>query len=240
MKFKKIIKDVGGFLYYNSYKRYKNSIGNRTLIYHAFGMNLDHDTYGISIPINKFREHMIFIKENYTIRPLSTPFPDLCSVSITIDDGYKDTLLAADVLNNLNIPFSLFITSNNIDKKDYLTSYDIQQLNQLDICEIGSHGKTHSKLGDLDNQSQNNEVLDSKTYLENLINFKVESISLPHGSYNHNTFSIIMKNGYKRIATSIKGLNDNQTNNIIKRSEIIKNDNTTALHKKILGYYDYY
>ena len=49
-----------------------------------------------------------------------------------------------------------------------------------------------------------------------------------------------MKNGYKRIATSIKGLNDNQTNNIIKRSEIIRHDNINHLVKKLKGYYDYY
>ena len=62
---KNIIKDIVAFFYYNSFKRFSNHIGNRTLIYHAFGMKLSHDTYGMSIPIDKFREHMMFIKENF-------------------------------------------------------------------------------------------------------------------------------------------------------------------------------
>ena len=66
---KNIVKDIIATIYYNSFKRFSNCIGNRTLIYHAFGMNLSHDTYGISMPLDKFREHMLFIKDNYEVKP---------------------------------------------------------------------------------------------------------------------------------------------------------------------------
>ncbi|MEC7864622.1 MAG: polysaccharide deacetylase family protein [Pseudomonadota bacterium] len=237
---KNIIKDIVAFFYYNSFKRFSNHIGNRTLIYHAFGMKLSHDTYGMSIPIDKFREHMIFIKENFEVEPLSTSFSSNFTISITIDDGYKDTMYAADILNKLNIPFTLFITSDNIGEKDYLSAKDIRELSDLSVSEIGSHGKTHAKLGNLSTEKQNIEVQSSKYVLEKIIKQPIESISLPHGSYDDNTFNIIKSNGYKRIATSIKGLNTSKNESIIKRSEIIKNDNINHLIKKVKGYYDYY
>ncbi len=237
---KDIIKDIAASIYYNSFKRFSNCAGNRTLIYHAFGMNLKHDTYGISIPVTKFKEHMIFVKDNYEIQSLSESFSDNFTISITIDDGYKDTMYAADVLNNLCIPFTLFITSDNIGVRDYLTVKDIKELSDLSICEIGSHGKTHAKLGNLSIEEQNNEVQSSKLALQRITNQPIDSISLPHGSYNDGTFNIIRNNNYKRIATSMKGFNIANNNHIIKRSEIIKNDNINLLNKKIKGYYDYY
>ena len=67
-------------------------------------------------------------------------------------------MYAADILNKLNIPFTLFISTDNIGLKDYLTEKDIRDLSDLSISEIGSHGKTHTKLGKLSIKDQNNEV----------------------------------------------------------------------------------
>ena len=73
-----------------------------------------------------------------------------------------------------------------------------------------------------------------------ITNRSIESISLPHGSYNNDTFDVIKNNNYKRIATSIKGFNRSANDMIIKRSEIIRHDNINLLVKKLKGYYDYY
>jgi hypothetical protein len=58
--FKNKLKDTLGFLYYNSYLKYFQNIGNRALIYHAFGSKLKHDTYGMSVDIHKFEEQIKF------------------------------------------------------------------------------------------------------------------------------------------------------------------------------------
>tara|TARA_Y100000816_G_C26069320_1_gene562274 strand:- start:622 stop:1233 length:612 start_codon:yes stop_codon:yes gene_type:complete len=203
-------------------------------------MSLSHDTYGISIPLDKFREHMLFIKDNYELKPFSESYSNNLSISVTIDDGYKDTMYAADILNKLSIPFTLFISTDNIGQEDYLTERDIRDLSDLSISEIGSHGKTHTKLGKLSIKDQDDEVRSSKHILEKITNRSIESISLPHGSYNNNTFDVIRNNNYKRIATSIKGFNRSPSDTIIKRSEIIRYDDINHLVKKLKGYYDYY
>jgi len=202
-------------------------------------MNLSHDTYGISMPLDIFKNQMLHIKKKYDVISLTEPFPQNQTISITIDDGYKDTIYAAEILESLSLPFTLFMTSDNINKNNYLTANDIQNLSNSAVCNIGSHTKTHVKLGELDGCKQIDEVTSSKIHIEDIIGKKVNLISLPHGSYNRETFNIIKDAGYEKIATSIKGYNFTD-DTIIKRSEIIKYDTFNSLEKKISGYYDFY
>ena len=117
---KKSSKNLLGEIYYYLFKKYREK-GNRSLIYHAFGSDLKHDTYGISIDINRFSDHMRFIIDNYEVTHVNNLDSGEINVSVTIDDGYKDTLNAIDVLTKKNMPFTLYISPENLDKKDYLS-----------------------------------------------------------------------------------------------------------------------
>ena len=238
---KNTIKECAGFCYYYPYKKYFNNSGNKTLIYHAFGSKLNHDTYGISIQINKFKEHIDYLYNNYEFQSLTKPFDNQLTISITIDDGYKDTLDAVNVLNKFSIPFSLFITTDLINQKQYLSDQDIQEISMLDFAEIGSHGKSHRRLHELSYDSQKLELQESKTKLENIIQKRIDSISFPHGSYDLTTIKLLYEINYKRASTSIKGFNNYKTNKyMINRNEIISSDSINKLKKKIKGYYDFY
>ena len=238
---KNTIKQCAGLCYYYSYKKYFNNIGNRTLIYHAFGSKLNHDNYGISIKINKFKEHIKYLLDNYDFHALTKSFNNKFSVSITIDDGYKDTIEAVSILNNFNIPFSLFITTDSINTKQYLSDEDIVEISKLKFAEIGSHGKSHNRLQGMSYANQKLELLESKIKLEKITSKKINSISFPHGSYNSTTLKLLNEIKYKRAATSIKGFNNYKTNKyMIHRNEIISSDSIKELEKKIKGYYDFY
>ena len=67
MNFKSVVKESLGMMYYHTFKKFQNIRGNRSLIYHAFGTKLEHDTYGISIKIQNFKEHMKYLVDNYKI-----------------------------------------------------------------------------------------------------------------------------------------------------------------------------
>ena len=121
---KKIIKKILGEIYYNTYRKNRNNIGNRILIYHAFGTILDHDTYGISINPKVFECHLKYLKDNYKLRPiLKKNFIDIKdnSISISIDDGYKDNLLAVEILEKYEIPYTIFVTTSFIGKAIFLS-----------------------------------------------------------------------------------------------------------------------
>tara|TARA_Y100000590_G_scaffold22971_1_gene26438 strand:+ start:28187 stop:28924 length:738 start_codon:yes stop_codon:yes gene_type:complete len=238
----KIIKETLGYIYYNSYKRYKRQFGNRSLIYHAFGSKLSHDTYGISININDFKNHLIFLKNNYDFCHITdVNNSNKLKISITIDDGYKDTLLAAEYLNLYKIPFTLFITTDFIGKKHYLSKNNIQELCKLDNCIIGSHGKTHAKFGMISKDNMYKELHDSKLVLEDICGVQIYGLAYPHGSYNHETIKIAKKLDYLWAASSIKGINNKYSNKyLLNRSEVIRTDKIKDLTKKINGFYDYY
>ena len=238
---KKFVKSTLGSLYYNIYKKNRISLGNRCLIYHAFGSKLKHDTYGISISMKKFEEHIKFISDNYRICKIDEiPSNDFC-ISLSIDDGYICTLDAIQLLENYKIPVTLFITIDTIDKPKYLTSKDLLSINDLSNVTICSHGYTHKKLGLLSHDIQLTEIIQSKEYLEEKINVSIPGISFPHGSYNDDTLDILDKSNYKFAASSKKGINTSSTNKyLLCRNEIISSDTVRDLNKKILGYYDFY
>ena len=186
------MRETLGLIYFNIYKRHLSISGNRTLIYHAFGSKLDHDTYGISINLNLFKSHMLYLKENYSFSNIGKNDYNN-SISITIDDGYKDTLDAVSILDNLKIPFDLFISSDFINKNGYLSDKDIRDISLSEYSNIGSHGKTHTKLASLNREKQKLELFESKKVIESIIDQTVNSISFPHGSYNEDTINAIKR-----------------------------------------------
>ena len=241
VKTKKTIKDILGFTYYHLYRKYKNTIGAKSLIYHAFGSKLKHDTYGISISMDNFRSHISYLRENYEFTYINKIPDNKFHISLTIDDGYECTNDAIDLLHSYNIPVTIFITSDNIDKKQYLTSKDLINISKLPNVQIGSHGLSHSKLSDLSYDDQYTELKQSKKALSDIINQEINGLSFPHGSFNMQTIEIISKLKYDYAATSKKGINSIATDKyLLCRDEIISTDSIKDLRKKIQGFYEYY
>ncbi|MBT6755143.1 MAG: polysaccharide deacetylase family protein [Gammaproteobacteria bacterium] len=240
--FKNKLRDTLGFFYYNAYLKYCENVGNRVLIYHAFGSNLKHDTYGFSIDLHKFEEQIKFYKDNYKIININDyKNNNVDTLSITIDDGYKDNIDAIDILNKYDIPFSLYVTTNTLNTAEYLSSDDVKSLSCLSNCEIGSHCYDHIRLDTLSNEKILYQLSESKRILENIISCRVIGISYPYGSYNEYVLSVLETIGYDYAACSIKGKNTKETSNyLLRRSEVVQSDSLSTITNKINGYYDFY
>ena len=241
---KKIIKNSIAQVYYRTFRRYQNIIGNRVVLYHAIGSKLNHDSYGISISKERFIEHMKFLKDNYEIIPLNSEYInnlDRNTISITLDDGYKDNLFALEICEKYNIPFTLYITTGSIGQKEYLSEDEIKIFSKSDKCLLGTHSVTHPHLNQLNYEEQYYELSESKKRLENIIDSEIIHMSYPHGSYNDDTLDIIEKIGYKIVSSSKMGINTKENIDLIKikRVEIVANDDLNELSKKISGYYDF-
>lgn len=242
MNLKKNLKSLLAECYYNGFYRYTKPTGNRILIYHAFGTKLPHDSYGISIQPNLFEEQIKYIKERFSVMPITastfgTSVGD--TVSITIDDGYKDTLIAAEILHKHNLPFTLYISTGLTNKPGYLNRSDLQNLSNLSLCTLGTHGVHHKSLSKLSVTEQEYEIIGSKKSLEDYVSQEIDNFSYPYGDYNLQAKKIA-DNTYTFISTSHIGINKpNCDTKLLKRIEIVANDNLHELNKKILGYYDY-
>ncbi|RXJ69009.1 hypothetical protein CRV08_06140 [Halarcobacter ebronensis] len=244
MKLKKTIKLILALLYYNLYGRYRKQVGNRVILYHSIGSELKHDSYGISISKERFFEHMKYLKSNFEIIPLDNNYFNSLNketISITFDDGYKDNLYALHVCEEFQIPFTLYITTEMIGEKEYLTKEDILLFAKSPLCTLGTHSVTHPHLGNLDYKEQYDELYKSKMTLENIVGEKIVHMSYPHGSFNQDTLKLVEEIGYKYVSSSEIGKNtqNNLNYKMIKRVEIIASDNTKELFRKIAGYYDY-
>ena len=63
---------------------------------------------------------------------------------ITFDDGYASVFtLAAPILHERKIPFTVYVTTSFLNTKDYLSSDQLKKLSQMPYCTIGMHSHDH-------------------------------------------------------------------------------------------------
>jgi peptidoglycan/xylan/chitin deacetylase (PgdA/CDA1 family) len=81
-----------------------------------------------------------------------------------------------------------------------LSQEEVRLLNHGRIMDIGSHTVTHSLLKQNARVIQENEIFNSKKYLENVINHEITSFSYPFGGYgdfSKDTEMIVRNAGYQ-------------------------------------------
>ncbi len=116
--------------------------------------------------------------------------------SVTFDDVPEDVYINAyPILSELEIPFTLFLTTKYIGKEGFLSSEQVVEMSRCPLCTIGAHTETHPMLRDVSNHYE--EMSISKTSLENLIHKEVEFLAYPYGK--HSSISIKVRREAKRI-----------------------------------------
>jgi peptidoglycan/xylan/chitin deacetylase (PgdA/CDA1 family) len=106
--------------------------GAQTLMYHR----ISDDKMIPGISSNGFENHLKFLVKNYDIVPIKEilfdrekNIEDPYKISITFDDGYYDFYHKAwPLLKKYNIPASLYVATNFIDKKEWLWPDKIRTL----------------------------------------------------------------------------------------------------------------
>lgn len=212
---------------------------NTCLLFHAFGQDLDHDKYGMSIPLFQFTEYLGRLPDFgltfVDVEQLNTSAGR--SISITIDDGYKDSMLASEELTKLKIPFTIYMIVSKLDKPGFLSKQNLRNLHNNPFCTIGSHTMTHPYLTRISKSEMRYEVLGSKKELENILGDPVEHFSFPFGDRNRKITDFVHKN-YKFVATSAIGHNEHNFKSL-NRIEITKYDSFDDWMDKISGFHDF-
>jgi len=98
---------------------------------------------------NLFDKHLKFLKENESLikaEGLINNIPE-SGVLITFDDGRKDFFeTAAPILMEHEVPFSLFVITNFLGSKDYISLNMLKELSTFQYASIGSHSMNHKRL----------------------------------------------------------------------------------------------
>ena len=158
-------------------------------MYHRFN---EHKYPSTNIQMSIFKEQMEIIQNsNYTF---SNPkkFKDNFKlvkknkeILITIDDAFKSFYLEAwPYLKKNKIPFILFVSTEPVGKKGYMTWDQIKEVDAAEFSLIGHHSHSHGYLIDdtndlfiLDIEKANRIFLENLGYIPNLFSY-------PFGEYS--------------------------------------------------------
>ena len=232
----------------------RKQAGIRILLYHSVGADLPHDTYGMGMSIESFREQIRIIAEDIRTEVIPLRIPEGClslfenydkvKLSVTFDDGYRDNLYtAAPVLMEWDIPFTVFVTAGylRMNSSVYLSKEDLKELSGLPGVTIGSHGMTHSRLTKLSDSDLVGELSDSRSRIEDIIGKKVDMLSYPHGKVDRRVRDAAVKSGYSLGVGSRFGINFANTDPMfLRRTEIWTTDSEDVFRRKYSGAWDWY
>lgn len=223
------------------------SPGFRILIYHAVGSPIKEDRLGLyTISPELFSQHMETLSAYPEIR--------LCGflegfsstglgISVTFDDGYKDTLYeAAPILAKHNIPFTVFISTSFVQNRaeNYLSPEEVCELAALPGVTIGTHGSTHVPLTQCGDPMLKRELEDSRHYLEDLLGIEIVSMSYPHGAVSRRVRDRVEAAGYRAAGTSLFNINGSQRDSLLlARTDILGIDSVRVFRQKLHGDWDW-
>jgi len=232
------------------------SPGVRILMYHAVGSRLADDPYGISISLENFQRQMEILAsqqlaeviglkalQSSSVFDASENREKKLRVAVTFDDGYKDNLyVAAPVLLRLQIPFTVFVTSSFIQtgSADYLNELELKELAALPGATIGSHGATHCRLAECDDDTLRWELAESRRYLEDVTGKPITALSYPHGSASERVRVAARQAGYVLAASSFFDINNTRHDPLmLSRCEIVAQDSEKVFLQKLNGDWDW-
>ena len=186
---------------------YKNDI--RILCYHSVG----NQNTRLSVSPELFDKHMCYLKQNFTPislkdlpnyltkKTISTKPP----IAVTFDDGYLDNYENAfSILTKHKIPATIFVISGKIGKTNLLDELPIalatwEQINTMlasGLITIGAHSHSHPKFWKLSEEELRQEIMQSKTILEENLSREIIWFSYPKSQYSSKGISIIQECGF--------------------------------------------
>lgn len=120
------------------------------------------------------------------------------SYILTVDDALDDLYTEIYPVCKANgIPFTAFISDDLIDKEGYITTEQLVEMAGDPLVTIGSHGCTHIKLNECDDDQARYEIMESKSKLEKTIGKEVLVYAYSNGVASKRDIKLVKKAGYK-------------------------------------------
>jgi peptidoglycan/xylan/chitin deacetylase (PgdA/CDA1 family) len=130
------------------------------------------------------------------------PPPSKPLVHITFDDGWRGAVdVAGPVLESHSCSALLFVATDLVDCPHFVSSSLLRSL-PAETFQIGSHAKTHRFLNRLSEDEIRDELQSSKTFLEDVVSYEVDALSIPGGAVDERVRHIAAEVGYRFLFTS--------------------------------------
>jgi len=179
---------------------------------------------GLSVPTYLFKIQLFILKLlGYQGLSMSGLMPYLKGektgkvFGITFDDGYLNNYQnALKILLRFKYTATCYIVSNNIGG---INHWDLEKgvtpkrmMNELEIknwinkgMEIGSHSLSHVHLTSCNSKALYQEVMTSRSILEEKFNVRVDHFCYPYGDTSKEIVNLVENAGYKTAVTVVRG-----------------------------------
>ena len=158
-------------------------------MYHRFEENKYPST---NIKIEVFKKHINIIKENnFSIlnpKNFDAEFKRVSekkTILITIDDAFSSFYLKAwPILKENKIPFILFVSTESVGKKGYMSWDEIIEISKEDFVFIGNHSHSHDYLVKYKFDEFKKDIVDSIKIFKEKLGYNSKFFSYPFGEYS--------------------------------------------------------
>ena len=183
------------------------------LLYHRFG---DERYPTTSVSLEDFERQMRYLKENgYRVVRLKELIRMLKegrdippkTVAIAIDDGYRSTVKAYQILKRFNFPFTVFLYMEAVGRyPDFLTLEQIREMESSGLADFENHSYSHRAFGlTRDEKSFVQDLRNSEERFKKIFGRRPRFYALPYGLYNKKILKVLKEKGYEAVFTQDPG-----------------------------------
>ena len=173
----------------NKIKYYSKDEGILSIMYHRFNENKYPST---NIKMDIFKEHINIIKNSNFNFHNPNKFDEQFNISkskkeilITIDDAFESFYTEAwPYLKENKIPFILFVSTEPVGKKGYMTWEQIKEVERKDFTYIGHHSHSHEYLIDVSNKEFISDIKTADKIFLKELGYVPSLFSYPFGEYS--------------------------------------------------------
>lgn len=185
-------------------------------VYHRFG----NDKYpSTNIPLDSFRAHLEYLKQNHfnvitlgeAVHKLKTDqnIPEK-TVVLTVDDGYRTFKTGAmPLLQEFDYSATLFVNTETVGGKNYLTWDELKQIRQKGI-EIGNHSHSHdhfvNRKAEGDKEYFKADTRKAQAMFKKKLGVKPSLYAYPYGEYTSTMQSTLKKLDFEAATAQKSGV----------------------------------
>lgn len=224
------------------------------LMYHILGTPLSEWESKYCCLAQRFSEQMAWLKSHHHPIGLDQllagldgkmPLPEK-AVAVTFDDGFAVTFeQGLPILQRYEIPATMFVVAGRIGadndwmhrrghpKRPLMNNVQIKEMAAAGVT-IGSHTMTHPRLPDIAPSQVEEELLQSRMVLEDMLGREVRYFAYPFGLLNDPIRDAAARTGYMAACSTRSGFNTPGVDRYaLRRIEVFGNDKLWQFKQKL-------
>ncbi len=186
-------------------------------MYHRFEENKYPST---NIRIKDFKAHIDEIKNSdlkfITLEEFEKSFNKnnvTRKILLTIDDAFSSFYKNAwPILKREEIPFIIFVNTETVGSRGYMSWEQIQTISKHDFVHIGNHSHSHGYLVDKTDEEIRKDLTIAKQILKKKLDYETKIFAYPFGEYKNSYIEIVKELGFKYAFGQHSGVIDKTKN----------------------------